>query len=151
MSGVAFLFFSRALEGWGRLCTSGAEAQRSRQTFIAALKALRHPKSESSIAISYGACGRWQQCRFPGRGGWRRCRLRRLACRKRHFAALLLRARARGFSRGRLGGGLRGRWGGIRGNLFFRSLVRRLRKSLVCRRPLFLFFCPSLILLFSAS
>src|SRR5258708_34908165 len=79
-------------------------------------------------------CGRLWLCRFPGRGGWRRCRLRRLACRKRHFAALLLRARARGFSRGRLGGGLRGRWGWIRGNLFFRRLGRRLRKWLGWRR-----------------
>src|SRR5258706_10970386 len=60
-------------------------------------------------AVRCASCGRLWLCRFPGRGGWRRCRLLRLGGRTGHFAGLLRRGLARELSRGRLGGGLRGR------------------------------------------
>src|ERR1700733_9684886 len=94
----------------------------------------RHPKSELPIAITRATGARWWRCRFPERGGWRRCRLRQLAGRTGHFRELPRPGLVPEFSRGRLDGEIPSRWGWILGRPVFRRLERRRRRWLGWRR-----------------
>src|SRR5580658_4050898 len=112
-------FCSVAFVGVGRQVPSGAEARRLSVASSRRPERLLHP-------LSCATGGRLWLCRFPGRGGLRLCRLRRLAGTTERSAGLCLRGPGPGLVRDRLELELLGRWVG---RLFFRRWERIRRKS----------------------